>query len=140
MPNYMDDIMEHFILDTSFLVALSNEKDKFHKEALKKLEEIEKDNSIRLSISDYVIDEFINITMKLSGMEEAIAWGKILFEQNFASVIFTNENILASAWETFQKEIGERKPMNITDCVITVCRSMLRCDEILTYDERLKNY
>ncbi|MHA2100706.1 MAG: type II toxin-antitoxin system VapC family toxin [Candidatus Kariarchaeaceae archaeon] len=136
----MDDEMAHLMIDTSFLVALSNEKDKFHSEALLMFKEIENDNSIRLSISDYVIDEFINITMKLYGIEEAISWGKILFEENFASIIFTNENILASAWKTFQKEIGERKPMNITDCVIAVCGSMLKCDEILTYDERLKNY
>ncbi|OLS27460.1 MAG: hypothetical protein HeimC2_11230 [Candidatus Heimdallarchaeota archaeon LC_2] len=74
------------------------------------------------------------------GIEEAISWGITFFEQNFAKIIFTNEKILASAWEIFQKDTGERKPMNLTDCVVVECKSLLKCDEILTFDERLKNY
>lgn len=132
--------MVHYILDTSFLVALSNEKDKYHSDALIKFKEFENDDNLVRSISDYVIDEFISITMKFLGIDEAISWGKILFEQEFANIIFTNENILKSAWEILQKEKGERKPMNLTDCVVAICSSLLKCDEILTFDKRLKNY
>lgn len=132
--------MEHLFIDTSFLVAISNEKDKYHEVALSKFSDIENNEHINLTISDYVIDEFINITIKLYGIQKAISWGRILYNQKLANIIYCTEKIISQAWTILQKEQGERKPMNMTDCVVYVCSSMLKCDGILTFDNRLKNY
>ena len=132
--------MKKYFVGTSYLVAYSYDKDKYHNLALIKMKEIEQEETSVLFTSDYVIDEFLNITIRLSGIGQAIKWGKLLYSGKFMHIIYTNEKILSSSWEIFQKEVKERKPMNMTDCVVFVVSQSLNCDKILTYDERLKNY
>lgn len=132
--------MKKYFLDTSFLVAFSYDKDKYHEIARKVMKDIEEEKTSVLFTSDYVIDEFLNITIRLSGINQSIKWGQILFPENFTRILYTNKSIISSAWNIFQNEKNERKPMNLTDCIVYVGCKSLSCDELLTYDERLKNY
>ena len=132
--------MKKYYVDTSFLVAFSYDKDKYHEIARKKMKAIEKEKTSVLYTSDYVVDEFLNITIRLSGINQSIKWGQLLFLEEFIRILYANKSIISSAWNIFQGEKNERKPMNLTDCIVHVGYQSLNCDELLTYDERLKSY
>ena len=131
--------MKKYFIDTSFLVAYSYDKDKYHEIARKTMKGIEEEETSELFTSDYVIDEFLNITIRLSGINQSIKWGQLFFPEEFIRILYTNKSIISSAWNIFQNEKNERKPMNLTDCVVYVGSQSLSC-ELLTYDERLKNF
>ncbi len=131
--------MKYFI-DTSFLVGLANTRDKFHDAANDILDQISATKSAELIISDYVIDEFINFMLRVSRLDEAIQWGELLFSEEFISIYYSNQDLILSAWKLIQSEMGERKPLTFTDCVVFLSAQKLACDEILTFDDRLKNY
>ncbi len=48
--------MKKYFIDTSFLVAFSYDRDKYHDIAMKTMKEIEKEKTSILFTSDYVID------------------------------------------------------------------------------------
>ncbi|MCY3414532.1 MAG: type II toxin-antitoxin system VapC family toxin [Candidatus Heimdallarchaeota archaeon] len=131
--------MRYFI-DTSFMVGLANPKDKYHKEANDIFEKISENSNSEVFISDYVIDEFLNIVLKGRTIQDVIDWGSILFSEELANIVYSNQAIIKSAWELLQDEKSERKPLNFTDCVVLIKNKLLRCDEILTFDDRLKNF
>lgn len=122
------------------MVGLANPKDKYHKESNELFEKLSDAGNSELFISDYVIDEFLNIILKGRSIKDAIEWGKIIFSEEIANIIYCNQKINKSAWELFQQEKNERKPLNFTDCIVYIKSKLLKCDEILTFDQRLKNY
>lgn len=131
--------MRYFI-DTSFFVGIANTKDKYHSAAQNKLQELESLQNSELFTSDYVIDEFLSILIKSESIDEAIDWGKILYSQELSNIMYCNAEIHRNAWTILQDEVGERKPLNLTDCIIYVKQKLLKCDEILTFDSRLKSF
>jgi predicted nucleic acid-binding protein len=132
--------MLHYFVDTSFFIAIENQNDKYHIEATKRLEKLSEGNDTILTTSDYVLDEFFQITKKVKSIEKAILWSYKLTDESFCNIYYCNQEIFLTALELFRTEIKERKPMSFTDCVIYVSHSILQCDEILTFDKRLKNY
>lgn len=132
--------MLHYFVDTSFLVALANKRDKYHIEATKMLDKFSNEKNAFLTTSDYVIDEFLHIQMKVTNIEKAILWSYKLVDESFCDILYCNPEIFQMALELFRTEKKERKPMTFTDCIIYVSHTILQCDEILTFDNRLKNY
>jgi predicted nucleic acid-binding protein len=130
----------HYFIDTSFFVAIANPKDKYYKQATRQLKKIAKEDDNILTTSDYVVDEFLHIVMRIEGMEEAIKWSKEIIDNKFCNIMYCNKSIFTEALLIFRKERNERKPMTITDCVVYTSQERLSCDEILTFDDRLKNY
>lgn len=130
----------HYFIDTSFFVAIANPRDKYSKQAKKQLTKIAKTDSNILTTSDYVIDEFLHILMRIEGMGEAIRWSKEIIDNEFCNILYCNKSIFTEALFIFRKEKNERKPMTFTDCVVYSSKERLLCDEILTFDDRLKNY
>ena len=129
-----------YFIDTSFLVGIANEKDKYHIEANDWLLELNSQANTQFFISDYVIDEFLNVLIKETSIKDAIEWGKLIYSQELATIIYCTQKINQLAWDLVKLEINERKPMNLTDCVVYVKKTLMKCDEILTFDNRLKNF
>ena len=129
-----------YVLDTSFLVGLSNMTDKYHELANTWLDQIRSQDSWEFYISDYVIDEFLSILIKGQSISEAIEWGRFIYNGEFTTIIYCNEDIHQMAWKLLEQEDGERKPLNLTDCVVYITNFLIKGDEILTYDSRLQNY
>ena len=131
--------MKYFI-DTSFMVGLANSRDKYHEKANKLLKNISYEENSELYLSDYVIDEFLSIILKGRSIKDALEWGKFIFSEEIANIIYGNKQIISSAWVLFQQEKDERKPLNFTDCIVYIKSKLLKCDEILTFDTKLKTY
>ncbi len=127
-------------MDTSFIFALASKDDKYHESATDKLRSFNNSKNIQLITSDYVVDELLLLIMKYQSMENAIRWSKIIMDGKFCSIYYCNNIIFNSAINIFQSETDERKPLTLTDAIVYFSSKMLSCDEILTYDGRLKSY
>ncbi len=79
--------MNKYFIDTSYLVAYSYDKDKYHVDAKREMKKIEKEKTSTLFTSDYVIDEFLNILIRISGINQATKWGKLLFSEKFIQIL-----------------------------------------------------
>jgi len=122
------------------MVGLANLKYKDYKDANNIFEKISENGNSEIFISDYVIDEFLNIVFKGRTIQDVIDWGTILFSEELADIVYCNQEIINLAWKLLQSEKNERKTLNLTDCVVFIKNKLLKCDEILTFDDRLKNY
>ncbi len=129
-----------YFLDTSFFVALANKADKYHDEAVSQLTNFKQDHFLQLLTSDYVLDEFFLIMTKVAGIQTAIEWSYVLLENGFCNVLYCNESIFSDALKIFRSELGERKPLTLTDAIVYVSSRQTACKGILTFDDRLKNF
>jgi predicted nucleic acid-binding protein len=78
--------------------------------------------------------------MRIQGIDEAILWSKEIIENEFCNIFYCNKQIFLQSIEIFRKEKKERKSLTLTDCVVYVSQKLLSCDEILTFDLKLRNY
>jgi len=132
--------MQHYFVDTSFIIGIYNTQDKFHKEASTILKDEVSDHEILLFTSDYVVDEFLSYTTKKIGINRAISYGEKIFENKIWNIHYSTQNLIETAWNTFKNERNERKPLNFTDCVILANAELLNVEKLLTFDNRLSNY
>ena len=73
-------------------------------------------------------------------MELAIIWGEYLFQEKWFDIYYSSSIIVQDAWSIFKKETGERSPLSFTDCTILSICSLRKINDIITFDNRLKNY
>lgn len=132
--------MKELFIDTSFLLSLANKDDKYHKEGMDLFNQFKKNTNQRYLISDYVIDEFLTLISRMVNMELAIIWGEYLFQEKWFDIYYSSSIIVQDAWSIFKKEIGERSPLSFTDSTILSICSLRKINDIITFDNRLKNY
>jgi predicted nucleic acid-binding protein len=132
--------MKELFIDTSFLLSLANKDDKYHKEGKHLFKQLKKNTNQRYIISDYVIDEFLTLISRMVNMKLANIWGEYLFQEKWFDICYTSSRIVHDAWSVFKKEIDERSPLSFTDCIIVAFCSSRKINNIITFDDRLKNY
>ena len=136
----MEVKMIKFFVDTSFFIGLLNNRDKFHKLAVNKLKSLYKEKGNQLYTSDYVIAELSNFLVKTTDINNAINLIDEVINEEFCKIFYSNKQIIQYSLSVFRKERSETKPLNLTDCIVGVSNVLLKCDELLSFDERLKNY
>lgn len=109
------------LLDSSLIIAYSNEVDDNHPRAVKIMEKIDADEFGMGIITDYIFDESVTVTMVRSGnVAKARKLGDSLLDSLF--LIRIDEESFDLAWEIFGKQSGLN--LSFTDCtIIAVCRS-----------------
>ena len=132
--------MKESFIDTSFLLALANRDDKYHKKGMELFNHFKKNTNHRYLISDYVIDEFLTLVSRMVYMKLANTWGDYLFQEGWFDIHYTSSSMVKDAWKIFKKEVDERHPLSFTDCTIVAQCSIRRITDIITFDDRLKNY
>lgn len=99
------------LLDTSFLIAYHNKRDKHHERA----REIEIDNKI---INDYIYAEVLNILYARQGKEKAVEYGKFL--EKSTDVVRVSKPIFAKSIKNFRE-----KDLSFTDAAIAATAQKL---------------
>lgn len=121
---------ESVFVDTAFFKALADPKDDFHLQAIKILEQIEKE-SVRLVTTNFVLDETITLIRVRCGLERVKKFREIL--AGLASfkiyrILIKDEE---KAWDWFWNDWSH---LSFTDCVSFAVMKRLGIDRAATFD------
>lgn len=120
------------LLDSSLIVACSNEADENHVKALRLMGTMDEGKYGTLSITDYVFDEVVTVMLlKTKDLARVADLGQNILD---AIVLFRiDEDTFDLAWRIFRDQPNEE--LSFTDCTtIAVCR-MNGISNIGTFDE-----
>ncbi len=105
------------ILDTSYLIALNNDKDIGHHLAKSLSPRIKTKEFGQVYISDYIFDELMTFLRVKSNPEPAIRKiGDALLADDSLTVLRIDTDSFLKSWELFKKSSG----LSFTDCTIVV--------------------
>lgn len=108
------------LLDTSFLIAFHNKRDKHHERA----REIKPENTV---INDYIYAEVLDTIYSSQGRKKAVNYSKFL--EKSAKVIKVTEPIMRETVRNFQE-----KDLSFTDASIAATAQKLNM-KIVSFDE-----
>ena len=123
------------LLDSSLIVAYSNEADENHEKALKIVKDLERGKYGTPAITDYIFDEIVTVMLvKTKNLKKVLELGEALL--NSTLLLRVNEEIFHSAWNIFKEQ---RKPrFSFTDCTtISICK-VNGIRNIATFDQDFK--
>lgn len=126
--------MEEFnrvFIDSSFLVALFNERDALHKKATP-IAKILKEKDYQIFISNFVFLETTTIVSQKLDRETAIFCGNLLLNSGEFKTIYIDEHLNNLSWDIFQ-EI-KKKNMSFVDCSIIASMRFFNIKKLLTFD------
>jgi predicted nucleic acid-binding protein len=108
------------LLDSSFLVAYANTRDKNHGSALKIQKDIDDGKYGTMVITDYIFDEIVTRMFKEVAYAGNISnYGQAILDT--IELMQVDENIFNASWEIFKEQKGTR--FSFTDCTsIAACR------------------
>jgi predicted nucleic acid-binding protein len=122
-------------VDTSAFLALVNEKDTNHTDAIHFLEKI-KDGRIKIRkiiTSDYIIDETLTRIRYSVGHQEAVEWGKDILASNVVERLEVGIEMFELAWELFQTY--DDKKLSFTDCTSFAIMKKKGIEKAFSFDE-----
>ncbi|MBS7610322.1 type II toxin-antitoxin system VapC family toxin [Candidatus Bathyarchaeota archaeon] len=120
------------LLDSSVIVAYSNEADENHEKALQVVKDLDRGKYGTPVITDYIFDEVVTVMLiRTKNLEKASELGGTLL--NSTLLLRIDEHLFSLAWSIFKEQ---RKPtFSFTDCTsIAVCRAN-GISNIATFDE-----
>jgi hypothetical protein len=122
-------------LDSSFLVAYSNEKDEYHEKAVKIAKEIDNDKYGTAVITDYIFDETMTTLLSRTGnFAKTIETGNKILDT--VSVLNMDSSLFLEAWRVFKAQ--KKLSLSFTDCsIIAMCKTQ-GILTLVTFDRLLK--
>jgi len=120
------------LLDSSLIVAYSNEADENHDKALKVVEDIDRGRYGSPVITDYIFDEVITVMLfKTRSLRRTVELGGTLLNANL--LVRIEEDLFNLAWKIFADQ--QKPSFSFTDCTsIAACRAN-GISDIATFDE-----
>ena len=138
--SYMDGAeVEHAFVDTGFLVARFNQKDRNHRSAASFLKNQEDPDSevFRLVLSDYVFDETLTTIRFKSGRHDvAAAAGHAILKSTSFERVFVEPPVFDAAWSLFLDRAD--KPWSFTDCTSFVLMENLGIRKAVAFDANFR--
>ncbi len=132
-------MVEHLFVDTSFLVARFNRRDRGHGAASRWLQEQREPGSTvsRLILSDYVFDETVT-TLRLRSRRHDIAAtaGRTIMESETLRMARIEPPVFEAAWSLFVDRSD--KEWSFTDCTSFALMESLGIRKALSFDENFR--
>lgn len=137
----MGDTMAIF-LDTGFLVAFYNSRDKYHKSALKLFKQIKQVKYGKIYTSYFVLDEtFTYLQKKMqSGFAYELADLWIIKKKGFAQILEITKEDHTKVAKLFRKQSNERKPLSYTDCTNVTLSQNNQISNISSFDSEFSKF
>ncbi len=135
-------IQDLIFIDSGFLVALCNRKDKHHSNAIqvkKHLIAELKVKSIAICYSDYIFDEVITL-LKTKHIPHStiVNFGNNIKNSKLFELIFVSEKIYDQTWKMIKKY--QDKGWSFTDASSFVLMKTFDIKYFLSYDEHFTQY
>ena len=125
--------MTSLFIDTSYLIAVENADDQYHKAASKHWRDLLKSSPRPLVTSSYVLVEVVTLLNNRRLHSKAVQLGNSLLSSRLFNIVHVNEELFYEAWNYFQKY--KDKTYSLTDCVSFVLMKKLGIVEALTFDK-----
>lgn len=122
--------------DTSFLIAVYNEKDRNHLQAKQLFDETS--NTSLYVISDYIFDEVLAVALVRAGKDLSSQTGKKILTDERIHMAKADDEIFEKAWFIYQ--MFEDKNWSFTDCTSYVLMKNLSIGTGLSFDEHFKQF
>ncbi len=119
-------------IDTSALVALSNKKDIYHRDSIKKWDILLK-ASANLYITNYIFSETITLLRMRAGYHISVEAGDSLISSKFLNIIYVNKAQELNAWRLYKKFLD--KDLSFVDCISFSVMEELSIKKAFTFDE-----
>ncbi len=119
------------LLDTSFLVALSNAKDENMGAAQALKGRIAKKELGQSYLSDYIFDEFVTfLKAKHVPRQKVREIGDALLSDNSIKLLKVDSNAFLQSWELFKKFDA----LSFTDCTTVILASQFGIKNVASFD------
>jgi len=125
--------MTSFFVDTSYLIALENSVDQYHRTASRHWSALAKSSSHSFVTSSYVFVEVVTLLNNRRLHSKAVELGKNLLTSRLFNLVHVDEELFDEAWALFQKH--KDKKYSLTDCVSFQLMKRLAITEALTFDK-----
>ncbi len=124
--------MTSLFLDTSYLIAVENSDDQYHRTSSKHWRDLLKSSPRPLVTSSYVLVEVVTLLNNRRLHSKAVELGNNLLRSRSFNVVHVDEELFYEAWSYFQKY--KDKTYSPTDCISFVLMKKLGIAEALTFD------
>lgn len=122
-------------LDTSFLVAYSNEKDENHKKAVELMKDITKGEYGDPHISDYIFDETVTVMFaRTKKLEKAVDLGQKLLAGT--KIVDIDNFLFNTSWDIFKSQ--KSSEFSFTDCTTISAMIKARIRNLASFDREFK--
>jgi predicted nucleic acid-binding protein len=118
------------MLDSSFLIAYHNTKDKNHKQASELMPRIASGVYGKVNITDYIFDETATYLAAKQGLGKAVTVGTYLL--GASELIGVTKNDFDDAWRLFKSQRNTR--LSFTDCTIIIAMRANSITKLATFD------
>lgn len=118
------------MIDSSFLIAYNNVKDKNHERASELMPKIVSGEFGEVSVTDYVFDETATYIAAKQGLSKAIIVCANILQAN--ELIGVTKEVFDGAWELFRHQRNTN--MSFTDCTNVISMRANRIEYIASFD------
>ena len=120
------------LLDSSLIIAYSNEADENHAKAKQVADDVAKEKYGTPVITDYVFDEVVTVMLaRTKSLVRVTKLGETLLAAT--RVVWIDRDLFDAAWVLFKQQ--PRKRLSFTDCTsIAACRAN-GISNVATFDE-----
>ena len=117
-------------LDASYIIALYNDDDVHHQNAVSIASRINSYEFGQPIISDHVFDESVSVTLRKFGKEKAKILGRQILDSTF--MVQCDRHLFDSAFEKFN---SQKEPFSFTDCTTQAIMDLVQMRFIATFDK-----
>lgn len=123
--------MNHYFVDTSFIIALEIVNEQHHKIARSFWLNLSKKNT-QLITTSYIFDETVTFFNSRQLHSKAVEIGQSLLYSRLIDFIHVDQVLFEQAWLVFQKY--NDKSYSLTDCISFVVMQQRQITQVLTFD------
>jgi predicted nucleic acid-binding protein len=121
-----------YFVDTSYLVALLNTRDQWHRSAIYWKEQISQ-NHILLLTTDYILIELADGLSSIKFRKEAGDTILTLQNSRYISIIHSSQKLLDMGLNLYRERID--KEWSLTDCISIITMELYNITEVLSSDK-----
>jgi len=121
------------LLDTGFIIAAFNRRDRYHRWASNLLREILEGRWGPPFVTDYIIDEVLSYAAARLGGDAGLRLGSLLLEKRVFHIIPVTLDVLLEAWEVYRSRYPR---LSFTDATSVAVARSYNIDYIVTVEVR----
>jgi predicted nucleic acid-binding protein len=126
-------MLPKIFIDTSAFLALEDESDQYHEEALQFREQVLRKKRYEVIATSYVLDEILTLIRFRIGIQASIDFSKKIRKSKVVKIVQVSSEIEEKALDIFEKY--DDKDFSFTDCVSFVVMREMGIQEAFAFDE-----